>query len=161
MPIIDLSTPIGKLRYRLGDYLDLPRLSDDVYQSALDDTNNNLRAATILCGQYILAGLAFDTQQKMGVIEVFGQQAFQQYVQFLKLVLKDPAFNGVCPLPYVAGADTLHPILQFQQDFTNAESRPTSDERLHQIATQPFDPYGGPVANLNPLLNNPNGVLNG
>jgi hypothetical protein len=150
MPLIDLSTPIGKLRYRLGDYLDIPRLPDDVYQSALDEKNNNMRAATVLCGQYILAGLAFDSQQRMGVIEVYGNQVFEQYVQFLKLVLKDPAFNGVCPLPYVAGADTLHPILQFKEDFTNAQNRPTPDERLHQIASGPFDPYGGDVANSAP-----------
>ena len=147
MPLIDLNSNIGKLRYRLGDYLDIQRLPDDVYQSALDEKNNNMRAATILCGQYILAGLAFDSQQRMGIIEVYGNQVFDQYLQFLKLVLKDPAFNGVCPLPYVAGADELHPILQFKEDFTNAQNRPTSDERLHQIAIGPFDPYSGEVAN--------------
>jgi hypothetical protein len=150
MPIIDLTSPVGKLRYRLGDYLDIPRLPDEVYESALTDTNNNLRAATILCGQYILAGLAFDTQQKMGIVEVYGQQAFNQYLQFLKLVIKEPALNHTCPIPYVAGADELHPILQFKEDFTNAQNRPTSDERLHQIAIGPFDPYSGDVANLAP-----------
>lgn len=150
MPLIDLNSNIGKLRYRLGDYLDIPRLPDDVYQSALDEKNNNMRAATVLCGQYILAGLAFDSQQRMGIIEVYGNQVFNQYLQFLNLVLKDPAFNGVCPLPYVAGADCLHPILQFKEDFTNAQTRPTSDELLHQIAVGPFDPYGGDVANSAP-----------
>jgi hypothetical protein len=147
MPLIDLQTNIGKMRMRLGDYLDIQRLPDDVYQSALDEKNNNLRAATVLCGQYILAGLAFDSQQRLGVIEAYGNQVFEQYIQFLKLVLRDPAFNGVCPLPYVAGADELHPILQFKEDFTNAQNRPTSDERLHQISVGPFDPYSGPVAN--------------
>lgn len=88
----------------------------------------------------------------MGVIEVYGQQAFQQYVQYLKMITKDPSFDGTCPLPYVAGADVLHPILQFQQDFIGAENQPTSDQRLHEIAIGPFDPYSGPVANLDPLL---------
>lgn len=147
MPIIDLSSQIGKLRYRLGDYFDLPRLPDEVYQSALDDSNGNLRAATVLCGQYILAGLAFDTDQRMNLLQVWGSQSFAQYKQFLTLVIKDPSFNGVCPLPYVAGANELHPILQFKEDFTNAQTRPTSDERLHNIAVGPFDPYSGAVAN--------------
>lgn len=150
MAVIDLTQPIGKLRYRLGDYLDIQRLPDSVYQSALDDTGNNLRTATILCGQYILAGLAFDSQQRMGVIEVYGQQVFEQYRQFLMMVLKDPSFNSVCPIPYVAGGDCLHPLLQFEQDFDNARNHPTSDERLHQIAIGPFDPYGGAVANQSP-----------
>lgn len=148
MPLIDLNSPIGKLRFRLGDYLDgPPRLPDEVYQSALDENNNNLRAATILCGQYILAGLAFDTDQRLNIVQVWGSQAFEQYQKFLMMVVKDPAFNGLCPIPYVAGADEVHPILQFKEDFTNAQNRPTSDERLHQIAVGPFDPYSGPVAN--------------
>jgi hypothetical protein len=149
MPLIDLSSPIGKLRYRLGDYLDIPQLPDEVYQSALDDSNGNLRAATILCGQYILAGLAFNTQSKMGVLEVYGQQAFEQYKAYLLLVLKDPTFGNTCPIPYVAGADETHPILQFKEDFNGAYTHPTSDERLHQISTGPFDPYSGAVVNGN------------
>lgn len=147
MPLIDLQSPVGKLRYRLGDYLDIPRLPDEVYESALTDTNNNLRAATILCGQYILAALAFDSDAKMGIITTYGSQVFDQYQKYLLMILKDPAFNGICPIPYVAGADEVHPILQFKEDFTNAQNRPTSDERLHQIAVGPFDPYSGPVAN--------------
>lgn len=150
MPVIDLSTATGKIRYKCGDYLDLQRLPDEVYESALADTNNNLRAATILCAQYILAGLAFDVTQRLNLIQVYGNQAFDQYKQYLMLIIKEPALNQTCPIPYVAGADTLHPILQFQQDFTNAQTRPTSDERLHQIAVGPFDPYSGAVANLLP-----------
>jgi hypothetical protein len=145
--VIDPSSPIGQLRLALGDWRDIPVLSDDIIQSALDQKNNNFKAARTLCGQYILATLAFDSDAKMGIISTYGSQVFNQYRDYLMLVLRDPAFNGVCPLPYVAGADTQHPILQFQQDFTNAENRPTSDERLHQIAAGPFDPYGGPVAN--------------
>jgi hypothetical protein len=83
----------------------------------------------------------------MGIITSYGSQVYNQYKDYLLLVLRDPAFNGVCPLPYVAGADEVHPILQFKEDFTNAQNRPTSDERLHQIAAGPFDPYSGPVAN--------------
>jgi hypothetical protein len=148
--IIDPNTLIGQLRLALGDWRDLPVLSDDIYQSALDKYNNNFKAARALCGQYILATLSFDSDAKMGIIISYGSQVYNQYKDYLLLVLKDPAFNGVCPLPYVAGADCLHPILQFKEDFTNAQNRPTSDERLHQIASGPFDPYGGDVANSTP-----------
>jgi hypothetical protein len=161
MPIIDPASDIGKVRLKTGDTRDIPILPDDVIQQVLVESNNNIRQAVTTCGQYILATLSFDSDARLGLLYTYGSQTFEQYKNYLMLILKDPAFNGVCPLPYVAGAKELHPILQFQQDFTNAENRPTSDERLHQIATQPFDPYSGPVANLNPLMNNSNGVLDG
>lgn len=145
--IIDPTSIIGQIRLILGDTRDLPMLPDDVIQHALDSNNNNFKAAKTLCGQYILAALAFDSDAKMGIITTYGSQVFDQYQKYLLMILKDPAFNGICPIPYVAGANEVHPILQFKEDFTNAQNRPTSDERLHQIAIGPFDPYSGPVAN--------------
>lgn len=147
MPIIDPTSSLGKVRLKTGDTRDIPILPDEVIEQVLLDSNNNLRQAVVTCAQYILATLAFDGQAKMGVVEVFGNQVFSQYKQYLLLILKDPSLNQVCPIPYVAGADEVHPILQFKEDFTNAQNRPTSDERLHQIASGPFDPYGGAVAN--------------
>lgn len=117
MAIIDLNSPIGLLRYRCGDFLDgAQQLPDEVYQSALDEKNGNMRAAAILCCQYILAGLAFSTQQKMGVIEVYGQQAYQQYRDYLMLIVKDPNFSGISPIPY-GGDGSESPIVSFSKDW--------------------------------------------
>jgi len=149
MPLIDPSTDIGRIRLKTGDTRDISILTDAVIQQVLTDCGNNLRLATATCGQYILATLAFDGQAKMGVIEIYGNDIFNQYKQYLMLMIKDPAFNSVCPIPYVAGADELHPILQFKEDFDGAYTHPTSDERLHQISIGPFDPYSGPVVNGN------------
>lgn len=117
MAIIDLSTPVGALRLRLGDTRDLPMLDDCVYEQALLDTNGNLKAATILCGQYILAQLAFKTHQKMGLLEVWGSEAFKNYQTYLLLVIKDPSFSSISPIPYSASGPS--PITEFQKDWYN------------------------------------------
>lgn len=135
MATIDVTTDVGRMRMRLGDFLDIQQLPDSVYVQTLLDTqnpdgSNNLRAATILCGQYILASLAFSTHTKLATIEVYGAEAFKSFKQYLLLVVKDPSFNSVSPIPYAAGADTLHPILKHQQDWLAAYTQPTSDQSL-------------------------------
>lgn len=116
MTIIDLSTPIGALRLRLGDTRDLPMLDDCVYEQALVDTKGNLKAATLLCGQYILAQLAFKTHQKMGLLEVWGSEAYKNYTSYLLLVLKNPDFSGISPLPFTQ-LSCPSPIARFQKNW--------------------------------------------
>lgn len=116
MTIIDLSTPVGALRLRLGDTRDLPMLDDCVYEQALRDTKGNLKAATILCGQYILAQLAFKTHQKLGLLEVWGSEAFKNYQAYLMLVIKDPSFSSISPIPFSLASCT-NPITRFQKDW--------------------------------------------
>lgn len=149
MALIDPSTDLGRMRLKLGDTSDLPQLPDSVYTQTLLDTkntdgSNNVKAATSLCGQYILANLAFSSHKKLQMLEIWGSEAFDNYKSYLTMIIKDTAFSGVCPIAYVAGSDTLHPILQHQQDFYNAQTKPTSDEKLHSIANDAsFDPYSG------------------
>lgn len=117
MAIIDLSTPVGALRLRLGDTRDLPMLDDCVYEQALLDTNGNLKAATILCGQYILAQLAFKTHQKMGLLEVWGAESFKNYMTYLMLVIKDPNFTSISPIPFSLASACPSPIDRFQKNW--------------------------------------------
>lgn len=116
MALIDINSPLGLLRLRLGDTRDIPILSDDVYQKTLDDNNGNLKASAKLCGQYILATLAFDSQQSMGVITVYGNQVFNQYKEYLMLVVKDPNFSDISPIPY-GGSGEEAPIVCFTKDW--------------------------------------------
>ena len=152
MTTIDPSTNLGKLRLRLGDFLDIQQLPDAVYnQVILDHTdtngNVNLRECAMLCGSYILASLAFSVHSKMQLLEVYGSEAFNNYKSYLMMVTKDPSFNQVSPIPYVAGADDIHPILQFKDDWINAYNKPTSDQRLHNLASGQFDPFSGSWVN--------------
>lgn len=153
MTVIDPTTDLGRVRLAIGDWRDITILPDSVINQVLTDTAN-LRAAIRTCGSYVLATLAFDGQAKLGIIETYGNQVFSQYKEYLTMIVKDANMNGVCPLPYSASGTDLHPILQFEQDFQNSYNKPTSDDRLHFLATQPFDPYSGPVANAGTTPNN-------
>ncbi len=139
MAVIDISTDLGKLRYRLGDFLDLPILPDSVYTQTLTDTKNadgtnNLRAATTLCGNYILASLSFSSHQKMAVIEIYGNQTFDQYKQYLMMVVTNPAFNSISPIPYSASTGEVVPVLRFQEDFAKNYASGTQSDAMHITA---------------------------
>lgn len=116
MAILDPSDPISMLRLRCGDVRDIPLLPDEVYQSALSEKNGNMKAAAILCSQYILAQLAFDSQSRLGVIEVYGNQVFQQYKEYLVMVTKNPDFASISPIPY-SGDNGLTPIIEFKKHW--------------------------------------------
>ena len=145
---IDISTDIGKLRYRCGDFNDIQQLPDAVYQQAITDTKksdgtSNLPQAALICAQYILAGLAFSSHQKMVTLEIWGSEAFENYKQFLIMISKDPSFLGFAPIPYGASGTDLHPILQFQDDWKNNYAYGTQSNQLHLTALggSPQQPY--------------------
>jgi hypothetical protein len=114
MAMLNLDDPVCLLRLRTGDTRDLPILPDAVYQNALTEKKGNMKAAAILCGQYILATLAFDGQQQLGIITIYGQHVFAQYQSYLMMLVKDPDFNQVSPIPY-AGENGTNSILEFKQ----------------------------------------------
>lgn len=113
--ILDLSNPVSLMRLRCGDTRDLPILPDEVYESALAEKKNNLKQASLLCCQYILAQLSFKTHQRMNLLEVWGNEAFEQYMQYVMLVVRDPSFSGISPIPY--SQEGASPITAFQKDW--------------------------------------------
>jgi hypothetical protein len=123
MAILDPTTPIGKMRLRVGDYSDLPLMPDAVYLSALSDSNNSVPKASVLVCQYILAMLTGQTHQKLAQIEVFGAEWFQNYLAFVKATVLNPNFMDITPMPYVAqvknefGELVELPLVQFQKDW--------------------------------------------
>jgi hypothetical protein len=119
MAILDLNDPVSMLRLRCGDVRDLPMLPDEVYQNALSEKKGNMKAAAILCCQYILAQLAFDSQQQLGVITVYGNQVFRQYRDYLIMVTKNPDFASISPIPY-SGSNGTCPVIEFKKDWDRA-----------------------------------------
>jgi len=117
MASLDLSNPIDQIRLRVGDYLDLPYLPDSAYQHALEQTSNDVSRATILCAQWILAQLAFGAHRRMAQLEVYGNQMFDQYKQYLVMITKDPLISQICPIPYAGGVDATNPLIQFTEDW--------------------------------------------
>jgi hypothetical protein len=120
--IIDPNTNLGKVRLRIADVGDLPYLSDSVIQSTLDDNGDNVLQASKTCAMYVLGMLAHKTHRKLAQLEVWGNEAFNSYKEFLMLAHTRPEFMDFSPVPYSASAE-FSPILEFQRawnaNFTN------------------------------------------
>lgn len=135
MPILDISNTATKLRLRVGDVSDLPIFGDEVYQSALDDCSGSLVRASKLMAQYILATLTMRVHEKLGVhLEVYGAEYTSNYIKFLNATILNPHMMGDVPIPYGAGVDTVHPILQFQADWNANYQSGTEADQLHMTA---------------------------
>lgn len=132
--IIDPTSNIGKCRLRCGDFTDFPILPDEVYESVLSDSTNNVPKASRILAQYILAALAGRIHERLGTVEVFGNQYFEQYVTFLKTTILNPNFMDFAPIPYGAGIETEHALLKFREDFNDNYSGGTQSELMSLTA---------------------------
>lgn len=147
MAVLDPTTPIGKMRLRVGDYSDLPLLPDEVYQSALDEKNQSVPKASVLVATYILAMLTGQTHQKLSQIEVFGAEWFQNYLAFVKATILNPNYMEILPMPYVCeirdeyGNLVELPLVQFQKDWNANYVSTTQSQDMHTTAL--MAPNGG------------------
>jgi len=103
---------------RVGDYGDIPFLPDAVYTQALADKNNNINAAAQLCASYILPMLAFKNHKKIAQLEIWSGEQFTNYLAFLKMLISNPMFSGIAPVPYVNSTATdTNPLEQIALDW--------------------------------------------
>lgn len=121
MAMIDPSTPVGKVRLRVGDWSDLPILPDSVIQSALTDSSDNVARAAALCAQYILATLTFKTHRKLGQIETWSGEQFNNYVKFLQTTILNPNLMTVAPIPYSGMVEETHPLIEFVKEWNSTD----------------------------------------
>jgi hypothetical protein len=121
MPVPDPSTPIGKVRYRIGDIGQIPILDDAVIQGALDDANGNIPRASSQSAQYILATLSFKTHRKLQGLETWGDQQFANYLKFLNATILNPNLMSVAPIPYDNTGEE-NPLMKFVEDWNKAYS---------------------------------------
>lgn len=117
MNVIDPSTPVGKIRLRIGDWQDLPILPDSVILSALADCKQNIPRAAALCAQYVLATLTAKTHRKLSQIETWSGEHFTNYVAFLKLTVLNPHMMATAPIPYSGMANEVHPLIAFKDQW--------------------------------------------
>jgi hypothetical protein len=143
--IIDPSSPIGKVRLRCADYSDLPLFPDNVYQSVLTDVNGSIPQAAKRMAGYILGSLACQTHQKLAQMEIWGDGWFNNYRVFLEKTILNPNMMELGPIPFGAGVDCEHPLIQFQEDFNNNWASGTQSDLMHVTAQfQTENPYGIP-----------------
>lgn len=147
--ILDPTTPIGKVRLRVGDYSDLPYFEDNVYQVVLDDNSGDVVKSSVTMATYILATLTGQVHQKLAQIEVFGQQYFDNYLAFIKATILNPTLMPYIPLPYTpmtldaCGNPVEVPLIQFQKDWTNNYVCGTQSQDMHRTAYPVYPDFVG------------------
>ncbi len=132
--VLDLSNNEDKIRLRVGDYQDPVFLPTSVYTATLAENNNDVKACVPIIGTYILAILAQRTHQKLSYMEIWGSEAYNNYKDWLVRVVRNPNINGVCPIPYSASNDSVHPLIEFQQDWNANFVNGTQSEQLSDDA---------------------------
>lgn len=117
MTVLDPTTPLGKIRLRVGDWQDFVILPDAVYTSALIDCDNDIPRTAALCAQYILATLTAKTHRKLtGQLEIWGAEHFDNYVKFLKTTILNPNLMTLAPIPYDNTGDG-NPLIDFVEEW--------------------------------------------
>lgn len=129
---LDPTSVVGKLRLRCGDYNDIPILPDSVYQETYTDSGNSLSRASVTCAQYILAMLSQNCHQRLVNIEIYGAEAFNNYLTYLTKVVLNPNLSQTCPIPYSASNDRVHPLIEFTEDWYGNFYKGTQSEQLAQ-----------------------------
>lgn len=126
MATIDLTTPEGKIRAAIGDWVDPIILDDDTILQVYANCNSNEPQAIKTCAYYILATLTQSTHSRVDRLETYGNQAFDQYLSYIKQVITNPA-SGLAGLSlagvYAGGVD----VAEFN---TNAADSTTKQKQI-------------------------------
>lgn len=113
MTVLDPTSPLGKVRLKVGDWHDLVILPDAVIQATLDDCNGSVNRASQTCAQYILATLTSKTHKKLATMEAWSGEQFDNYLRYLKLTVLNPNFSDVAPIPYSGAGTAETPMKDF------------------------------------------------
>ena len=98
-----VNNPVHRIRLTCGD-TEMPYwLEDSMYEYALSVANGNEKAATKQCAQYILAALSRNAHEKLVQIEIYGKEYFDNYKEFIQMVIKNPSSGNIAPIPYAGG----------------------------------------------------------
>lgn len=115
---IDPTTDLGRIRLRIGDWADLPILPDSVINATLTDNQGSLSRTAQRCAMYILATLTSNAHKKIGILETWGSEKFENYVQFLEKTVLNPLLSDICPIPYTNATGLLeNPLVQVGDDW--------------------------------------------
>lgn len=133
--MIDPTTNIGKLKLKVGDIQDIAILPDSVYTETLVDNNNNINRSAKVCAGYIAAILSQRTHERLNFIEIWGSEAYKNYMDYIKNVMSNPSMSGTAPIPYGFNEGTISPIIKFQNDWEASYQIPNADDVFDYTAS--------------------------
>lgn len=101
----DPTRDIDRVRLSVGDTdVDNEYISDTWYQYFLDNNSANEKLAAIDAAKAILAKFTANTREKVDQVEIYGNQQFDNYLQWLKDFIENPSLSGILsPVPYLGG----------------------------------------------------------
>lgn len=97
------NSAIDRIKLACGDTEKPYWLDDSVYQHAITSNNGNEKSAIRQCAYYILAQLSRNAHEKLAQIEIYGKEYFDNYKEFIQMVIKNPSSGNVAPVPYAGG----------------------------------------------------------
>ena len=127
---IDFTTPEGRIRLRVGDTQDVQIFEDDIYTECYQKNNENENATIREMAYYILGYLAQNTRERLDRIEYYGQEAFENYLKFLNVLIKDPRTSMSITGVYCGGLS--------KEDMRENDSNP--DVNTSQTRPLPITP---------------------
>lgn len=135
---------ITKIRLEIGDsdpvfFI----LSDEEIQYFLDKAGGSIRKASLDSAKSILFRLASYTYERVDILEVRGNDYFNQYKQALQMYIKNPEYGAVSQAMGYAGGIYLSDI---EQNISNFDNNTVKVEK-----SIPVDGYGHNVNNTSPF----------
>jgi len=109
---------IQKVRMEVGD-LDavLPILTDDVYTYCLENSNENIRRASLQAAKIILMNLSINSSDRsVDVLSIKNSKAAEAYRQALILYIRNPDLNGMYSFINVYGSGISKSDMQSNND---------------------------------------------
>lgn len=99
-----VNNALDRIRLITGDTDPVYEFLDDAtYQYLLDKNNNNEKQAALEAAKYILANIARYTRERTGDIEVYGNEFFKNYRDYLLELVNNPNFSNILARPYAGG----------------------------------------------------------
>lgn len=142
------TSPIDEIRLRLGDIDDeFPIMGDSEYQYFITkfppvSPNTISNQAILGAAQSLLFYTSRYTRERAGMIEVYGAEAFQNYLAALKLLLANPSqMLNINAIPFFGGLSRIDSINnRANPDLVNApfyrgetNNRPVALDRKPQV----------------------------
>ena len=156
-----INNPIDALRLEFGDVDECEAwLSDETYQYLINQNLTKPKALRRSIGMSILAYLSRNTRERVGQEERYGSEAFNNYLKWLNLKIKDPSI-ATAPSIYVGGTDRAT-VQQYENDLSLIDSvfykgqqsgKPLSRNKRRYTSTGVIEPDSSNILNRDPNLN--------
>jgi hypothetical protein len=101
----DPNNPLDRVRMNIGDTdIDNEYMSDAWYIYYYTAMNQNEVLTSVEVAKKVLAKFTSNTREITDQVEVYGNETFKQYLEWLKEFIENPSLSGLrSPVPYGGG----------------------------------------------------------